>query len=408
MEALREKERAFQGLVSLLMGLVLALIGLAVFGKWESSRAGLILGMVLLGSGVGAALVLLGSRAASRALPWQQANSQPAGSSPFPDPEDPEEGQIIIPSPFQLGNTVGVRLMVWLFPAFMAAILAEPTLYLLEYMGLSTQGSFLSRVGVFILLFLLYRIIVIELFRLASLRFFLWMLLEANPKGPDLKPAGQDKKGSSAPPNEEGSKPSPDELTFAERLLKKHADQDKEGSSVPSDEKGRPPDKDEEKEEPLSDPPGDEKTFAERLLGGIKGMYWTLALGTEVLFLFLRLFTVLQQQQALLAGIEKGPLHMLFSQEMLLTFLAMAIIALMAVSVHRAGSLIPTDWAQGEYYWRLLIYNPDLAQRVRRRIRLAQSFPHPLSLVGHYGVVTAAIVAAFGLAAALIANQWLK
>ncbi|MEM1684848.1 MAG: hypothetical protein QXD60_03730 [Nanopusillaceae archaeon] len=407
MEALREKERAFQGLVSLLMGLVLALIGLAVFGKWESSRTGLILGMVLLGSGVGAALVLLGSRAASRALPWQQANSQPAGSSPFPDPEDPEEDQIIIPSPFQLGNTVGVRLMAWLFPAFMATILAEPTLYLLEYMGLSTQGSFLSRVGVFILLFLLYRIIVIELFRLASLRFFLWMQLQTNPQDLNLNPAGQDKKESSAPPNVEGSKPSPDELTSAERPLKRHADQDKEGSSVPSDEKGRPPDKDEEKERPLP-LPLDEKTFAERLLGGIKGMYWTLALGTEVLFLFLRLFTVLQQQQALLAGLEKGPLHVLFSQEMLLTFLAMAIIALMAVSVHRAGSLIPTDWAQGEYYWRLLIYKPDSAQRVRRRIRLAQSFPHPLSFVGHYGVVAAAIVAAFGLATALIANQWLK
>lgn len=354
MEALREKERALQGLVSLLMGLVLALIGLAVFGKWESSRTGLILGMVLLGSGVGAALVLLGSRAASRALPWQQANSQPAGSSPF--------DQIIIPSPFQLGNTVGVRLMAWLFPAFMATILAEPTLYLLEYVGLSTQGSFLSRVGVFILLFLLYRIIVIELFRLASLRFFLWMLLEEIPEGPNLKHAGQDKKGSLVPSDEKGSLLSPDEAKLAEGLFR-----------------------------------------------GTKAMYWTLALGTEVLFLFLRLFTVLQQQRALLAGIEKGPLHMLFSQEMLLTFLAMAIIALMAVSVHRAGSLIPTDWAQGEYYRRLSIYDPDrVPQRIRERIRPAQSFPHPLSLIGHYGVVAAAIVAAFGLATALIANQWLK
>jgi len=406
MEALREKERAFQGLVSLLMGLVLALIGLAVFGEWESSRTGLILGMVLLGSGVGAALVLLGSRAASRALPWQQANSQPAGSSPFPGPE---EGQITIPSPFRLGNTVGVRLMAWLFPAFMAAILAEPTLYLLEYMGLSTQGSFLSRVGVFILLFLLYRIIVIELFRLASLRFFLWMLLEKNPLYPDLNPADQDKKKSSAPPNVEGSEPSPDELTSAERPLKKHADQDKEGSSVPSDEKGRPPDTGKEEEEPLSGA-SDVKTFTEKLQEGIKYMYWTLALGTEVLFLFLRLFTVLQQQQALLAGLGKGPLDVLFSQEMLLTFLAMAIIALMAFSVHRVGSLIPTDWAQVEYYWRLSIYNPDspLVQKLGSRIRRAQSFPHPLSLVGHYGVVAAAIVAAFGLATALIANQWLK
>jgi len=406
MEALREKERAFQGLVSLLMGLVLALIGLAVFGEWESSRTGLILGMVLLGSGVGAALVLLGSRAASRALPWQQANSQPAGSSPFPDPE---EGQITIPSPFRLGNTVGVRLMAWLFPAFMAAILAEPTLYLLEYMGLSTQGSFLSRVGVFILLLLLYRIIVIELFRLASLRFFLRMLLEENPLYPDLNPADQDKKKSSAPPNVEGSEPSPDELTSAERPLKKHADQDKEGSSVPSDEKGRPPDTGKEEEEPLSGA-SDVKTFTEKLQEGIKYMYWTLALGTEVLFLFLRLFTVLQQQQALLAGLGKGPLDVLFSQEMLLTFLAMAIIALMAFSVHRVGSLIPTDWAQVEYYWRLRIYNPDSpsVQQFRSRIRRAQSFPHPLSLVGHYGVVAAAIVAAFGLATALIANQWLK